>query len=185
MFVVITDELARLLDLSLRAPEPTVDDDWSVPAGDLEWSCWSTLDHTIDCLFSYVMQLASEAHAGFLPFNELHAQPDARPVDLLAGLRGVGTMLVAVARDAAPGATASDGVLPLDLADWCARGAYELVLHTDDVLAGLGARWDVPTELCQSILESPALWMVDRSRAAEAEDGWHSLILGSGRRLRD
>ena len=38
---------------------PALDQDWSVPAGDLEWDCRRTLDHIVDTLFLYAAYLAS------------------------------------------------------------------------------------------------------------------------------
>lgn len=99
MLVVTADEFAVLLDVTLRALDDVVDDDWSQRAGTLDWTCWQTLDHTIDCIFSYAMQLTAGAQSGFLPFDELHAAPDAGAEDLIAGLRGVGTMFLAVVRE--------------------------------------------------------------------------------------
>jgi len=179
---LMTDtEFAELLDLSSTALEAVVDDDWSEKAGTLDWSCWQTVDHMVDCIFSYAFQLAARARNGFLPFDELHAQPSAGPAELLAGVRAVGTLFLAVVRDSPPDATAADGVLTLSLEDWCARAAYELVLHTHDVLIGLGSTLSPPEELCQSIVASQSLWMFDGARASGASDAWSALLAGSGR----
>jgi hypothetical protein len=147
----------------------------------LDWTCWETIDHTIDCVFSYTLQVAARAQSGFLPFTELHAQPGALAADLVAGLRGVGAMFLAVVRDSPPDTVASDGLLSLDLSDWCARAAYEIGLHAHDVLSGLGTTWEVPIELSASIVASESLWMLDRDRAGSAPDPWSALLLGSGR----
>jgi len=181
MAPVTADEFAQLLELGLGALDDVLDRDWSKPAGTLEWTCWETVDHMIDCVFSYAMQVASRAQSGFLPFGELHAAPSATPEDLVAGLRGVGAMFLAVVRDSPSDTVASDGVLMLDLSDWCARSAYELVLHTHDVLRGLGVDLKVPDELCRPILASDSLWMLDRDRASAASDAWTALLAGSGR----
>jgi hypothetical protein len=140
-----------------------------------------TTDHMVDCIFSYAMQIGARAPSGYLPFEELHAKPEATPLDLIAGLRSVTALLVAVVRDSPGTATASDGVLALSLGDWCARAAYELVLHTHDILRGLGRDLDPPLELCREILESDALWMLNRELANEGSNPWSALLLGSGR----
>lgn len=90
-------------------------------------------------------------------------------------------LLAAVVRDSPDTMTASDGVLDLSPSDWCARAAYELILHTHDVVSGLGRDLDPPLELCRVILESDALWMLDREQASEASSPWTALLLGSGR----
>jgi hypothetical protein len=127
------------------------------------------------------MQIGARAQSGYLPFEELHAKPEAMPLDLVAGLRSVTALLVAVVRDSPGTVTASDGVLELVLADWCARAAYELVLHTHDVVSGLGRNLAPPLELCGVIMESDALWMLNRAQANVGSDPWADLLLGSGR----
>lgn len=106
-----SDELATLADFSMDALGEVVDGDWSSKAGVLEWSCWQTVDHMIDCIFSYAMQIGARAQSGYLPFEELHASPGANPQDLISGLRAVTALLVGIMRDSPGTATASDGVL--------------------------------------------------------------------------
>jgi hypothetical protein len=168
-------------ELVLDALDERVELDWSVPAGSLEWSCWQTVDHMIDCVFSYAFQLASRAQGGFLPFQELHAMPEARPTELVAGLRGI-TELFSGLLGAVPGDTAAyDGVFMLDADDWAARAAYEMLLHTHDVLVGLGTRFDPPASTCAWVIASPKLWMLDRGTATTIAHPWEALLVGSGR----
>lgn len=96
-----SDELRDLSDCALHAIQEVLEGDWSRPALGLDWTCWQTVDHLIDCLFSYTYQVAARAQSGFLPFNELHAQSGATREDLLVGLRGIMVALQAVL-DAAP-----------------------------------------------------------------------------------
>jgi hypothetical protein len=175
------DKVALLLNIVVVALEDAVHLDWSQPAGTLEWTSWQTVDHLIDCLFSYAFQLAAGAQSGFLRFGELHAQHDAGPADLVTGLRAVGTMFVSVVRQLPPDATASDGLVVMGVSDWCARAGYELALHSHDVASGLGVQLEVPEALCESITSSPTLWMYDRDRASTAADPWTALLVGSGR----
>jgi hypothetical protein len=175
------DEFGELSDRALDALEAAAGEDWSRSAAGLEWSCWQTVDHIIDCVFSYAFQIAAGASSGFLPFNELHAQPTATPDDLVLGLRGMVTALRAIL-DAAPhDATASDGVLALGLSDWRARAAFELSLHTYDVVTAFGVDFRLSDQRSRSLIECPTLWMLDRDRACSAEDPWTGLLAGSGR----
>jgi hypothetical protein len=74
----MTDEdFATVLDLAVASLREVTNADWSTRAGTLDWSCWQTIDHIIDCVFSDTMQVAAAAEAGFLPFGELHALPAA------------------------------------------------------------------------------------------------------------
>ena len=175
------DELRDVSDSALRALEGVSDQDWSRPALGLEWTCWQTVDHVVDCVFSYAFQVAAQAPSGFLPFQELHAQPGATPDDLLMGLRGILTALQAVL-DAAPrGTTASDGVFALSLPDWRARSAYELALHTYDVVSAFGMDFSLSDELTRSLIDCDTLWMLDHDIARAAADPWSGLLAGSGR----
>lgn len=175
-------ELRNVVDASVDALTTAESGDWSKPAGSLEWTCRDTADHLVDCVFSYAFQLAARAQSGFLPFGELHALPGAEPRDLVKAIAAVGSMLAAVALETAEGVTASDGVMALDAADWCARGAYEIALHSYDVLAGQCTPFELDASLSRAITASPALWMFDRSMAAGAADPWSALLRGSGRR---
>jgi hypothetical protein len=175
------DEFAAVSSLTHEHLAQVVDRDWSVRAGTLDWNCSQTADHMVDCVFSYAMQLAARASSGFLPFHELHALPEATPLDLVQGLRAVAEIFVAVLRCVPEDAVSSDGVLELEVNDWAKRGGYEVLLHTHDVLTGLSAVFVPPAEMCAWILGSQALWMLDRTRAEMGDDPWAALLLGSGR----
>lgn len=175
------DELALVLGEVQRTLTQVVDRNWSRRAAALEWSCWETVDHMIDCIFSYALQVAARAESGFLPFGELHANSDASNQDLITGLGAVAGMFLAVVSAAPRGLVASDGVRSLGLGDWCARAGYELTLHTFDVVSGFDVEWQLDGELCRSIVASPQLWMFDRDSAALASGPWTALLAGSGR----
>lgn len=181
MTVVTRDEFAQVLVASQATLSEVAEQDWSVAAGTLEWSCRQTVDHMIDCVFSYAMQVAARAPSGFLPFGELHATADASNRDLITGLRAVGQLFQDVVTNAPSGTTASDGVLSLDVGDWCARAAYELAVHTHDIASGAGLSWELQGDLSTSITASPGLWMFDRAAAAAGTDPWTTLLRGSGR----
>ena len=168
-------------DLVLETLGQHVTLDWSVPAGSLEWSCWQTVDHMIDCVFSYAFQLASRAQNGFLPFHELHAMPEAKPSELVTGLRGITGLFSGLLGSVPDDAEASDGVFMLGVDDWAIRAAYEMLLHTNDVVVGLGARFDPPSSTSAWVIASPKLWMLDRSLATTVADPWEALLVGSGR----
>jgi hypothetical protein len=183
MACVNFDLFAGLLDLAVGSLTDVADRDWAVLAGDSEWSCWQTIDHVIDCVFSYGLQIGSQTRGGFLPFNELHALPSATPADLVAGLRGVGALFLGVVRHAPLHTVASDGVALLNLSDWCARAGYELALHTHDVVRSFGHQLAVPATTAQAISDSPALWFFDRKAADSSSEPWQALLLGSGRKI--
>ena len=158
--------------------------DWSVPAGTLEWTCWTTADHTIDCVFSYALFLASRRQDSYPPFTELHALPGASPADLVEGLRAVCTMLTAVVTIAEPGARAviwmRNGGATAPAGDFPARGGHELILHAHDVCTGLGVPFDPPRDLCQRLRDHTRDWPMGPPIAMTA-DPWSDLLEGSGR----
>jgi hypothetical protein len=179
---VTPERLREVVDAAVDALRRVTDGDWSKPAGSLEWSCHKTADHIVDCVFSYTLQLAARVPDRFLPFGELHALPEATPRDLTVGIAAVGAMLAAVA-SVDPQATASDGVMDLSGGDWCARGAFEIAVHTHDVLVGQHSTFRLDTSLCRAITESPGLWMFDRARARGSNEPWSALLLGAGRHV--
>ncbi|MGH9090226.1 MAG: maleylpyruvate isomerase N-terminal domain-containing protein [Acidimicrobiales bacterium] len=160
---------------------PLVDRDWSVPAGELAWSCRETVGHLVDCLLSYTLQVAARRAGDWLPVGEAHVAAGATPPDLLATLGAVSTTFSAVLATAPPATTASDGVVSLGVDDWAARGAYELLVHGYDIAFGLGGTVHPPSAICAWILSSPNLWMLDRSRATPGAGPWERLLLASGR----
>jgi hypothetical protein len=174
-------ELTEALDRAFPALSEVVDLDWTLPAGSLDWSCWETIDHTVDCVLSFALQLGEPSDSGFHPFAPLHAEETAIPSDLIRGLRSVSALFLAITRNSPEALTASDGIVNLTVADWRARTAYEVILHTYDVRVGLGQDFSIPAPLSTSIMASPALWMFERSQSRSGADPWDTLIRGSGR----
>lgn len=170
------------LDAAVAKLASCEDLDWSVPAGTLEWSCAQTAGHVVDCVFSYSFQLASRTTNGLLPFGELRPLPEALPKDLVTGLSAVGELFVSLLQSVPSNTEASDGVTLLGLDDWAARGAYEVLLHSHDILQGLAVEFDPPLGVCAWVAASPNLWMLNRDLVREAAgDAWKGLLLGSGR----
>jgi hypothetical protein len=175
------DQLSRLV---LESWESALDRDWSVPAGTLEWSCFTTADHTVDCVFSYALFLASRRQDTYPNFTELHALPGASPADLLFGLRAVCAMLIGVVTIAEPGARAviwiRNGGQTAPAADFAARGGHELILHAHDVCAGLGVPFDPPRDLCQRLWQHTLDWPIGPT-VDSTDDPWSDLLERSGR----
>jgi hypothetical protein len=178
------DDFERLSGLVLDAWGSAVDRDWSVPAGTLEWSCFLTADHTVDCVFSYAFFLASRRLGTIPPFGELHALPGAAPLDLIDGLRASCMMLSAVIKAAEPGTRAVlwglPGLAPGSPDDFAARGGHELILHAHDVCTGLGVPFDPPRDLCEGLRATTRAWPVG-PEIEPTGDAWSDLLERSGR----
>jgi hypothetical protein len=181
--VAAADQFALAARISVTRMRTLTDADWSVPAATLEWSCWQTIDHLVDCLFSYAFQLAAQKEGDWLPIGELHVRDGTTPDDLLESLEAVSRIFVAVLAAAPPTARASDGVVLLDSNDWAALGTYEILLHTHDVCGGLSGLFEPPRSLCVWMLGSTGLWMVDRQQALLGRSPWEQALLGSGRHV--
>ena len=54
-----------------------VERDWRVPAGDLDWDCWETVEHVADDLFAYAAQLSAKRApmTGYLPIDCRRSRP--------------------------------------------------------------------------------------------------------------
>lgn len=183
MFTV--DDLEAVGELALSAWTEGVDRDWSAPAGTLEWTCLATADHTIDCVFSYALFLASRKTDGYPAFDLLRALPDAGPTDMLDGLRAVVGMLVSVIRTSPAEARATlfqGGGTPVVTgpAPFAPRGGLELALHAHDVCSGLGVAFAPPPDVCARLLAATAGWP-GMHRHDATGDPWTDLLLRSGR----
>ncbi len=75
-----------------KALTPAPDGDWSVQAGDLEWTCWETGVHVADDLFSYASQVLAQPVDRYLPI-EVTLDDAATPADLLASIMMCGDLL--------------------------------------------------------------------------------------------
>jgi hypothetical protein len=173
--------LCALAGTALRAG---LDRDWSARAGTLDWSCSETLDHTIDCVFSYALFLGSGRQDSYPPFGELHALEGATPLDLVQGLHAVTTMLEGVIRVVPPETRAillrRPTVVTGGPADFAARGALEMVLHAHDICSGLRVAFEPPHDTCARLRDHTAGWPGQRP-ITPSEDAWTDLLERSGR----
>jgi hypothetical protein len=180
--VFTADDFADLSGMVLEVWGSAVDRDWSVPAGTLEWSCLYTADHTVDCVFSYALFLASRKQDRYPAFGELHALPGATAADVLEGLRAVTNLLSATIAAAGHDVRA---VLYRGInrgpEDFAARGGLELILHAHDVCSGLGLAFDPPQDLCRRLFDHTRDWPGHAATVEPTDDAWSDLLRRSGR----
>lgn len=129
---------------------PQAEIDWQVPAGSLEWSCWTTAAHVAHDLAAYAGQVAGRATAGYLPFDLVIA-PDAAPRELLGVVAACGRLLSDTIANASPGPVAWHWGMS-DAAGFAAMGVAEALVHTYDITQGLGVTWRPPEFLCQLVV---------------------------------
>jgi hypothetical protein len=149
-----------------------VDADWSLPAGELEWSCRTTLAHVLSALQYYSANLAlrsTEPRSGGQTNESL-------PIDvLLDALDGRAAVLASLCSDAPPDARGGHTFGRTDVAGFVAMGCDEMLIHTDDIAAGLGARFLPPSEVCTAVLARLFPW------APRAGQPWATLRWANGR----
>lgn len=176
------EDFASLSRLVLGAWESAVDRDWSGPAGALEWSCLETAEHTVDCVFSYALFLASRKQDAYPAFDLLRALPGAMAADMVDGLRAVTNLLSATIAAAGPdvraviwrGTNRGPG-------DFAARGGLELILHAHDVCRGLGVGFDPPQDLCRRLWHHTSGWPGHATEVEPTDDAWTDVLRRSGR----
>jgi hypothetical protein len=160
-------------NVSRKTLEAALDRDWSVRAGDLEWSCRRTLDHIVDSLMLYAASLATRAAGRMSPPR--NGDLDATVEHLLVSVGAAAAIMAEVARAAPPGTRAFHPAGLADVSGWLALAAEEILLHTDDIAQGLGLKFRPPDELSARIRARIFPW-------APAEiDPWAALRWAAGR----
>jgi hypothetical protein len=135
----------------LRILGPRVAEDWTVPAGPLEWTCWQTAAHVGHDLIAYAGQLAAEPANAYLQFD-LSVRPTASPAELLQVIIACGGLLGSALATAKPTLRAWHWG-PCDPEGFAAMGVGEILLHTHDITQGLSIDWRLPTPLCVAVLD--------------------------------
>jgi hypothetical protein len=170
---VESGELLRVASLCRAVLEPfAADADWSVPAGELEWSCRTTLAHLLSALQYYSVNLATQSKDE----RSGGQTNESLPIDvLLDALEGRAAVLASVCSDAPPGARGGHSYGRSDVAGFVAMGCDELIVHTDDIAAGLGAAFTPPADVCGAVLARLFPW------APHDTEPWATLRWANGR----
>lgn len=167
------DDLLAAAAVAHAALAPALDRDWSVRAGDLEWSCRRTLDHIVDALIHYAGNLATRS-------TELRSNPDVdnshRPIGVaLTMMETAAAILAAVVRAAPPGARGCHQAGMADASGFVAMGCEEILVHCDDVALGLGITLSPPADLAARVRSRIFPW------APTDVDSWDALRWAAGR----
>nr|WP_039906185.1 maleylpyruvate isomerase N-terminal domain-containing protein [Micromonospora lupini] len=183
-------DLLEAADETTRVLHPHRERDWSVPAGTLTWSCWTTAAHIAHDLLAYAGQVSGLPRDGYLPYD-LRVSPTASPAQTLTVVRACAGLLAVAVDSAAPDARAWH-FGPCDPAGFAAMGVAETLLHTHDITVGLGVPWQPPDRLSALVLrrlfpDAPAgpapdvlRWMTGRGelpgRARRTSWRWHAAV---------
>lgn len=152
---------------------PAIEEDWEVPAGDLEWSCRRTLDHTADALMFYATHLATRS--AVRRYGVRNTDPEATVPRLLEAVTGAAAILARVCAGAGPGTQAFHPAGMADVSGFIAMGCDEIIVHADDVARGLGVAYAPPLDLCAAVVARLFPW------APEGFDALATLRWANGR----
>jgi hypothetical protein len=183
------NDLHELSELVASNWTAAADRDWTIPAASTGWSCLATADHAVDCVYAPAFFLASRKLDAYpLAGSNLELGADATPEELVESLAIATRITAAVVNDAPANARAiifrRPHVLIGSAPDFVPRAALELILHANDVAAGLGLAFEPGEGLCRRLREHTRpwpLWTLDWNGLAETDDPWGDLLAGSGR----
>ncbi|MFD0167974.1 maleylpyruvate isomerase N-terminal domain-containing protein [Streptomyces decoyicus] len=186
--VINGEDVRRVVTLAIDALREADPQAWEAKAGTLEWTCWETLEHLADDLFTYAARfgLAKPPMSAVLPFrtssdrsggpaNVIFVERASGPEGLLAILEACGGLLASVLHTA-PSTTVAYHVFgPSDPEGFAAMAVVETLVHTHDLTQGLNLEWSPPRELCERVLRKLFPHVVIDS------DVWKTLLWATGR----
>lgn len=147
MTSVSPDLLPAVVQQVREALTPLADQDWSVPARDLEWNCHQTAAHIADSHFAQATQITAQPQDDFIP-ADVSVGPDVPPFQLLDVIEACAGLLQAAATCADPDLIAWHPLGSADPSGWVAMGIVDGLVHTWDISTALGSSWRPPTDLC-------------------------------------
>ncbi|QKW10989.1 DinB family protein [Streptomyces sp. NA04227] len=161
---------------------------WHDRAGELEWTCWETLEHLADDLLTYALRfglarpnavprvplrVSCDRPGG--PGNVVFGDHEAGPEGLLTVVEACGGLLATVV-DATAATTLAPHVFGAsDPEGFAAMGVVETLVHTHDITQGLHRPWEPSQELSERVLARlfPDVPVVDTP--------WSTLLWATGR----
>ena len=150
-----------------------VDLDWSIKAGELDWSCRQTLEHIPSTSINYASQLALAATER-LP-RARGGEDQLTVAELLLSVEVNAAILEHVLRAAPASARAYHPAGMADPSGFAGMGCDEILVHTSDIAAGFEIDFKPPEELCGRVLARLFPW-------APTDVGhWESLLWANGR----
>ncbi|MEV0384925.1 maleylpyruvate isomerase N-terminal domain-containing protein [Nonomuraea sp. NPDC050643] len=181
-------DVRKAVTLALDALKDADPQGWEAKAGTLEWTCWETIEHLADDLFTYAARfgLTKPPMSAMLPFrtssdrsggpaNVISVERASGPEGLMTILEACGGLFASVL-DAAPSTTVAYHVFgPSDPAGFAAMGVVETLVHTHDAAQGLNLEWSPPGELCERALQRLF------PHVALDGDAWETLLWATGR----
>ncbi|MFF7261886.1 GNAT family N-acetyltransferase [Streptomyces sp. NPDC008159] len=172
------EQVLEAVGHSVAVLRGAVDRDWvGTKAGRLDWNCRETADHVSSDLIAYAGQLAGRAQSAYVPFLIDTAECEDN-ADLLHVIETTGALLAATVTTT-PADVRAFHPYPFRFADregFAAMGVTEVLLHTHDIVEGLGLTpYEAPRDLCESVLARLF------PHVRPGDDPWTTLLWATGR----
>lgn len=145
------DSVEAAAAVVIAALRPAVHADWSVRAGDLEWSVDRTIAHMTGAPAKYALYLSSRSTRYVAVW--VYPAEDATRQERLEGIEGCAAALAGVAATAPRDAVGYHVTGMRNAEQFLAMACEELLVHTYDVASGLGLPYQPPEELCRLVIE--------------------------------
>lgn len=174
MSELTSEDLRRAVAAAAETLAPHVEADWSMIAGDLEWTCRNTLDHSIDVLLWYAGNLAMLAteRRQHVRDGDSNGSIDR----LLNALVSAGHILARVAEATPPGGRGYHGAGMADVTGFLAMACDEVLVHVHDISSGFGLEFHPPDDISERLVPRLFPW------APSNGDPWTRLLWCNGRR---
>ncbi|MBT2448863.1 GNAT family N-acetyltransferase [Streptomyces sp. ISL-43] len=178
MTIMHSQDIDTAVSLTARALRDVAHLDWSAPAAGLEWSCHDTAVHVAEDFTAYAAQLTVRAADGYVPL-EIRAEEGTGPAGIIEMIEASGGFLSAAVALAGPGARAWHPYGRAGADGFAAMGVVETLLHTHDILGGLGVHdWEPDPALPERVLDR---LFPHVPREAGGPDAWRNLLWATGR----
>ncbi|MFB6726593.1 maleylpyruvate isomerase N-terminal domain-containing protein [Kribbella sp. NPDC056345] len=149
--MITADDLDTAVTCVVDALRPTVDQDWSAPAGSLDWTCRATAEHLGQAHLHWASQLAVAAPTQYVRWSAT-AQELAPPAGVLDFVEAAGRILALVVRATPPETRAYHPWGIGDPEGCTAMACVEALIHGHDLTTTLADPLAPPADLCARIL---------------------------------
>ena len=162
---VSADDVQAIVDAAVAGLVTRLDRDWHVGATGLDWTCWETLEHLADSLYSYAARLVRvpDEIAGGYPYayralrdggpeGIMFAHPEVGTRGVLRIVASVGGLLAAAVRNADPSLRANHVWGRSDREGFAAMGVVEKAVHVHNVAGPLDLDWRPDDGVCARAL---------------------------------
>ncbi|MFG3442989.1 maleylpyruvate isomerase N-terminal domain-containing protein [Nonomuraea sp. NPDC047897] len=143
-----TEAAAHVLPLM----EKGLDQDWSRPAGETDWSLRELIDHITLGVMGYAGLLVARPADRYIALRTGN-DPHAPVAECLESITIAATLLSHTVRATGPEVRAHHPWGTSDRTGFAAMGAVEILVHAHDMTRTLGFDWTPPDDLAEPVVE--------------------------------